>query len=570
MFKQIKNKVKKIIDSNNNIEVKYNTNNKDKGIYMLYIDNFDDDKIIPIYIGQTGSGENRNFQLRYKEHFQEIMALNRLQYEYYKNLLLERFYDGHYKACKIFQYMVNHNCTLKDFHMIVLETVDSDIENIQEVLDREEQKYFAEFLPAFFGFNQINSVFLRNKEFFENSKGQKELGLLMNLILFEPSEKLLKYELEDCENFIKYFGYGYTKFNYYHTYPKTYMVKENDNKYAYELRDKKEFLKNKYYDENKFKEYDDKLKVFKKKYEKNNENLKNNKDLFTRLFQPKIEEYCEKNKISQIHKYQDIVDIVIYQNKEKYDSFEKYLKRKKIIENIAEEFNQNTEFIDWRKKYINLERKNRELESKIKEYSHIRITDDLMRILPKKEYSVLPLQDNYKEIEFEELHSNEITINFEFSNHGFTKGWLDWFDFSYSLIKMDYKLKILDNIIEKRNIFILSPYDENSIEKNYFELDDMQYYTMRKREPFRVRRYPDYISTTMELQNGINDFTLMNKEKYDFRQILDEINNYINIATKVNVKVRNQMKKKCKEYIKANYEKDNLVKRRIIQSLNNS
>ena len=143
MFEKIKNKVKKIIKDRNVEEINNNTDSKNIGIYMIYIDNFNDDKVIPIYIGQTGYGKNRNFQNRYKEHLQEIMALNRLEYNYYKELLLDNFYDGHYKSCKIFQYMVDHNCTLKDFRMIVLEKIDGNSDNIQELLDKKEQKYFT-------------------------------------------------------------------------------------------------------------------------------------------------------------------------------------------------------------------------------------------------------------------------------------------------------------------------------------------------------------------------------------------------------------------------------------------
>jgi len=566
MFKQIKNKVLTIIESDNKVEISNNTDNKNIGIYMIYIDNFEDDRIIPIYIGQTGSGKNRDFQNRYKEHLQEIMALNRLQYDYYKELLLDNFYDGHYKACKIFQYMVEHGCTLKDFHMIVLETVESNKENVQEILDRKEQKYFAEFLPAFFGFNQINTIVQRNKEFYGDAKGLTGIKLLRKAILFEPSDKELKYELEDCENFIKYFGYGYTKFNYYHSYPKTFTVKENDKKIAYELMEKKELLKSKYFDENKFKEYEEKLPKIKKEYEKNKESMENNKKILKKLYEPKIEKYCKKNEISIIHKYQDILDTVIYQDKERIKDFEKYLKRKKINENIVEDFNQNKEFINWRKKYINLKRKNSELQNKFKEYSFVRRTDDLMRILPKREYNVLPLKDNYKEIEFEELDDNELIINFEFSNHGICR---DWLSFSYNLIKMDYKLNIDNNIIEKKDIFIIPQDEENNNEDSYFEMDEIANVKI-KREPFRVRKCPDYISTTMELQNGINEFTLINREKYDFRKVLDEINYYINRETKVKIKVRKKMKKKCKEFIKDNYKKDSLLKDKIIKFLSKS
>ena len=236
---------------------------------MIYIDNFNDDKVIPIYIGQTGYGKNRNFQNRYKEHLQEIMALNRLEFNYYKELLLDNFYDGHYKTCKIFQYMVDHSCTLKDFHMIVLEKIEENSDNIQELLDKMEQKYFK-----------------------------------------------------------KYFGYGYTKFNYYHCYPKTYKVGKNSRKIEYALRNKKELLKSKYYDENKFKEYDDKLPKLEKKHEKNNKELQQNKKLFEEQYEPKIKEYCQNYKIGIIQKYQDIVNLLIYQNKEDIINFKKYLKRK--------------------------------------------------------------------------------------------------------------------------------------------------------------------------------------------------------------------------------------------------
>ena len=260
MFEEIKNEVKKIIIKNNNKEINNNSNNKNIGVYMIYIDNFNDDKIIPFYIGQTGYGKNRNFQNRYKEHLQEIMALNRLKYDYYKYILLRNFYDAHYKACKIFQYMVDHDCTLKDFHMIVLGDLDINNNNIQKLLEQEEQKYFSKYLPAFFGFNQVNTVTEGAKEEFYSIKENGK---------YVKSDKLLKYELEDCENFIKYFGYGYTKFNYYHCFPKTHIIEENDKKISYELKEKQDLLRSKHYDENKFKIYDDKRLKLEGEMEKN-------------------------------------------------------------------------------------------------------------------------------------------------------------------------------------------------------------------------------------------------------------------------------------------------------------
>lgn len=555
MFEEIKNKVKKIIKDRNVEEINNNTDSKNIGIYMIYIDNFNDDKVIPIYIGQTGYGKNRNFQNRYKEHLQEIMALNRLEYNYYKELLLDNFYDGHYKSCKIFQYMVDHNCTLKDFRMIVLEKIDGNSDNIQELLDKKEQKYFTEFLPAFFGFNQVNTVVEANKEFFANFN---------NLEGFVASDKLLNYKLDDCENFIKYFGYGYTKFNYYHCYPKTYTVGENSKKIEYELRDKKELLKNKYYDENKFKKYNDKLPKLEKKYEKNNEELQQNKKIFEERYEPEIKEYCQKYKIGIIQKYQDIVDVLIYQDKENIIDFKKYLKRKKIDVNILDNFNKDNEFTNWREKHISLLRKNNELKDEIRNCRLVKRTDDLMRILPRKEYDAFPLKDKYQEIEFNRLDNNELVINLDFSNNGICN---DWWCFSYNLIKMDYKLNINNKIIEKKNIFILPQNNEGNNEIKYFEKDRVETFKLKK-SPFCVRNFPDYISTTMEVQNGINEFTLMNKTKYDFKEILDEINSFIDAKTRVRVEVRNRMKNKCKEFIECNYKTDNLLKYKIIQFFN--
>lgn len=187
-----------------------------------------------------------------------------------------------------------------------------------------------------------------------------------------------------------------------------------------------------------------------------------------------------------------------------------------------------------------------------------------MRIFPRKKYKFFPLKDRYQEIEFDRIDNNELVINFDFSNNGIYN---DWWSFSYNLIKMDYKLNINNKIIEKKNIFILPQNTEENNEIKYFEKDRIETFKFKK-SPFCVRNFPDYISTTMELQNGINEFTLMNKPKYDFNAILDEINSFIDAKTRVRVEVRNRMKNKCKEFIEYKYKTDNLLKYKIIQFFN--
>ena len=102
---------------------------------------------------------------------------------------------------------------------------------------------------------------------------------------------------------------------------------------------------------------------------------------------------------------------------------------------------------------------NKQLKNEIRNCMLVRRNDDLMRILPRKEYKAFPLKDKYQEIEFGMLNDNELVINFEFSNNGICNGW--WY-FSYSLIKMDYKLNINNKIIEKKNIFILPQDNEEN------------------------------------------------------------------------------------------------------------
>ena len=186
-----------------------------------------------------------------------------------------------------------------------------------------------------------------------------------------------------------------------------------------------------------------------------------------------------------------------------------------------------------------------------------------MRILPKKEYDEFPLKDKYQEIEFNDLEDNELVINFEFANHG-----INWDD-DFSLIKMDYKLYINNKSVEKKNIFIKT-YKENEENEDYYIEKDFGAEFKFRKTPFRVTNFPNYISTAMEIQNGINDFTLKDKPKIDVEEILDELNGLINEKTKVKIEVRNKMKTKCKEFIDCRYRKDNLLKKKILNYLSKS
>ncbi|WP_405098596.1 GIY-YIG nuclease family protein [Oceanobacillus sp. FSL H7-0719] len=118
---QFKHQVKELIKDNPHKKVTPHTKYKISGIYMIYIDHFTNEEVVPIYIGQS-----KDIQRRYKQHYSEILALNRLSYDEYERYFFSKgssFYEGNFKSCKIFKYMLENNCTLQDFHMIILDEV---------------------------------------------------------------------------------------------------------------------------------------------------------------------------------------------------------------------------------------------------------------------------------------------------------------------------------------------------------------------------------------------------------------------------------------------------------------
>ena len=89
-YKDLTSFVQQIISSNNDY-IDYSTKNNASGIYMIYINNFSDDKILPIYIGKSN-----NLQKRYETHYKEILSLNHLDYDTY----YEYFYNNGYNLTK--------------------------------------------------------------------------------------------------------------------------------------------------------------------------------------------------------------------------------------------------------------------------------------------------------------------------------------------------------------------------------------------------------------------------------------------------------------------------------------
>ncbi|GAE30938.1 GIY-YIG nuclease family protein [Halalkalibacter hemicellulosilyticus] len=200
-IKRIKGEVKHLIKSHSVKEVTSNTNHATSGIYLLYIDHFTNESVIPIYIGKSA-----NIQKSYKEHLIQILALNRLSYDdYYKYFFSNEYsyYEGKINACKIFKYMLENDCTLNDFRMIIIEEITGD------QLDKREQAYIQKLSSSFVGFNEFSSYQYNLKVC-----SSKET---MNLEEFTLYIELLLKDLNEIDN---YFHYGYTYFNFAHYFSK--------------------------------------------------------------------------------------------------------------------------------------------------------------------------------------------------------------------------------------------------------------------------------------------------------------------------------------------------------------
>ena len=196
----IKKQVMDLIEENVHREVTFATNHKVSGIYMLYVDHFSSDTIVPFYIGQSG-----DIQKRYGDHVKEVMALNRISYEEYMAYFFAYgtpYLDGTYKACKIFKYMIENKCTLKDLRMVILEEVE------KKELKEREQAYFEKLSPAFLGFNQMNTIHEVNQLKYATEINDDFIS------------KFLHVFQKDLDHLLHYNTFGYTQFNYEKCFPK--------------------------------------------------------------------------------------------------------------------------------------------------------------------------------------------------------------------------------------------------------------------------------------------------------------------------------------------------------------
>lgn len=518
MIDSIKEIVFATIKTNSCMEITNQTNYKNAGIYMIYIDNFSDDKIIPFYIGQT-----KNLQKRYKDHLSEIMALNRLDCDYYNALLVQKFYDGSLKACKMFKYMVDHECSLKDFHMIILENV-----NELDKLEQIEQEYFKLYHPAFFGFNQMNTRLAVNNFIWgckpEEPYNEDEYVALCDIVS------------DDICNIYKYKEYGFTLFNFKWAFIK--QLPNTDGKNIESIRsmidDVNERLDRLREDllcpeekiaEARENELDIKLKELRNV---EGEIVSRKRELKNSLIIPKAQKLFEDNNIKSNTAYQDFLDSLLCNNEKAKKSFLKYLDKRKIHVNFYREFQH--ELIE--KESIDCELRKYEvpidaIQEELSELSEKRMYETIKIITPDKEYEKFPLKDMYNDYVFQyaqKYKANFCEINMAISNNGRNK--------QPEIIKIDFKIVNDNKVIERKNIFIDNSSTESCYnkQKHYYEKDHEDYLVFKK-VPFklglwdcRLEDWSDvFISINAETRTGINDYTLKDRKLYELKDVFNDI-----------------------------------------------
>jgi len=523
-FERIKCKVLDIIDANKYKEVDRKTDVKKSGIYMLYVDCFDDEKIIPFYIGQTS-----NFQERYKQHFCELLSLNRLDYSCYKHALLKGLYNGHYRACKIFSYMVNHKCEIKDLHMIIIEEIDNEKERIEK-----ETEYINALLASFVGLNQMNCV----SKYMDFSYGickEAEFKEIVSL---------------DFKNLQEYSRYGYNVFNWYlasghfnANQKECFLSNKINNEYVMILENKKrlEDIKNEI---SKIKNY----------------NCFESEKHVWRICKTDIAEYFSKCGLRSEEKQKLVIRVLLFgfddDKKTLFKYFEQYKNRcsGNIIDLLNEKYQDLLEPI--RNKVLENQKKYRELESEEQLVSE----KVFYLLLPTNTYKSHPLKSAYEKYQFCET---DVVNNICYINIEYTCFKADYDSDSYPRIcKIDYYIK-KDDLVYSREVFI-----KNELNR-FWETDEIYYYESGFRSgPFNiclVGNIDTYIPVSMEYKNGINEYTLKDVDMEDEIKVFKEIDSLIDEKTKI-VYTTSGYKSTIKRYSEIAEKKNISVLKRIIRS----
>lgn len=227
-FKKLKSR---ILELTSNEQVTKSSHPKTGGIYLMYIDKFDDDFIIPFYVGRTSS-----FSRRLSEHISGIKKLMGYPRRKYNSLVEEGEFNGQYLYCKMYAYLDSHYCTIKDVKMVILEE-----EPNEKKRSFGEDDYIQSLSAPFFGFNQY--LFFTHFGEYQSPDPIEDEAQLRSLL------DILKKEIPQMAY---YYHYGYNAINIVLTLPMMIaptigdlvFYRDNSFKYLGYLKEYRSPLKN--------------------------------------------------------------------------------------------------------------------------------------------------------------------------------------------------------------------------------------------------------------------------------------------------------------------------------------
>ena len=528
-FEDIKAEVRAIFSSEKYKEVTRLTNYKLSGVYIIYIDCDNDNLVLPIYIGQS-----RNIQKRYKDHLTQLLSLNRLSYEAYKEYFFSKkhsYYDGFFKTCKIFKYMIENNCDLTQLRMKIL--TECEVEE----LDYYEAFYMEEFLSSFLGFNQFESLLQSNKLKWStnNKKENKEIEISRFLQAIES----------DIEGVQKYYDYGFTKFNFEHSMPRdiSYVSGElNDSKSIEKVERLQKKIINLH--ENKMPEY---FKMM-KSIDRSNSFFKTKKEAskeeedFTILLISKIKDLLNTSLLEKSDSLPLGRFFIKYEEGKisTMNFFKHSFTRGLLKEHYNEDVNKLIQVRDNSKKadeeyFSEYEKRMEHLEELRKKRYEL--------IFPAKDYEMFPLKSLTVDHSPNILRRTQVHVHFDLTNNGVMRSVIPKYT---DLIRI-----VISNIQDKKqSIYYINNETMNKIAAgiSYIErdFDNMMVF---KKNPFslssrtndqigptlHIENYDNsFISVSSEYKHGINDYVIKDKDLVGIFDVFDNIYSSLTDKTIIN------------------------------------
>jgi|GEM_PF-6270908 len=482
-IEQIKKQVQQTIDNRKNYFVTNNSHfEKQAGIYMLYVDCFEDETIIPIYIGQT-----MDLQKRWKEHKKKILALNHFSYDFLFEMFYSEkyfdspYYNGQFMAIKFFTYMIKHHLKMSDLKMIILKFSQS------VSLDILEQEYIKSYYSSLVGFNQLSSLTLR--------KAKRDPKLVESALFWEIDNLDL---FKDC---------GFTKFNYLYSFS---IPHPDDPDFQIEksLRVAGENLKTRLNEYYKF-ENNPKEAEINNIYKRNSE-LRSQIESLKQETGQKVDNLFVNLNIGNKKIIQDFhifISTEYMHERERIENrLRKYWSNRKLSKNF-DEIGLKIHFSKLDKILDCISKNNKSVGLLTKEAAILAPKYSVFSLLFPNKYSELfPLgADNYIPV----VSSNEKTVivSLYLSNAGthyaeseLIRVYITYYSSEGSLVEHDYYLDsmIMDAITNQKIEYIEKDFTQEMI---------------FKRNPFRPidrTRCSNSISVAAEFKHGVNDFLLKN------------------------------------------------------------